>query len=616
MNSSYVKMVAGGVVGIAAALAVFSGTAGASSDPEQVLGFESADDWTVFGGQKASTTNATQGSSALSVVANGYTSITSDAIGPLGQVSDTVTIDVFLPSNVVDPYWAGDLQMFVSAPSVDVYNQYLGIVSFAGGTPGTFLAAEFQLSENLRASLGSSSATDIQFNVALNVPANPEPYVLDNLQVSSTIPGVPAGQSDANAERTFGFESSRDWTASDGFSFEMWPKTGGNSSVGLSGGGYRVISSVPISDLGPVLDEATLDIFIPEEQPNQWWWGSVGLYVSIPSKGLTNVMIGEEPLTGRPTGEFSTLSFSFSEAIKSLIEAGGYADLSFSIAFNLPFGAATHFFDNLRIAIASALASTIGQPVRDDYVGRTQTGLMVVSIDDTSDDVEVLDTLLKVRAEDEGCVPSEEQVCRYQVNQIRMLFGSFTLDKDYGGAKLATEAPFRMVLGGPHGLVARVPSDTYFNGEVFDSDMLLRVAATDLNIYFTHAGYGLFSLYGSLGGDLSGHAFELDGSIVADSTLVNRPPRVEAGPDLTAVQVAPCLAEAWVDGGESTDFNAVSYRWYWRGNLMGTGVESRLLFKTSGAYVVDLEVEDEFFSVGHDSLTVSVEVDPGCGSIP
>ena len=69
-----------------------------------------------------------------------------------------------------------------------------------------------------------------------------------------------------------------------------------------------------------------VDIQLPTAQPNAFWYGFVQLLVSAPSKGINNVYLGQQELTGRPLGQFVPLTFSLPASLVTTLKAGGYQD--------------------------------------------------------------------------------------------------------------------------------------------------------------------------------------------------------------------------------------------------------------------------------------------------
>lgn len=599
---------------VATALGFSLGSARASAeDAIRTLGFESVADWTIAGGTITASEDKTQASHTIALVAGGYTTLTSRLLGPLGSVSGTVSFDLKIPATQLNPHWFGDAQLFVSIPSLNVYDAFVGQRSLAGLTPASYAELAFPLPPALRDQL-SQTVYDIQFKVALNVPSgNPEPYLLDNLQVSSTIPGR-STISLPDIPRILAFESSLDWSGA-GVLFSSAVRSEGNMALGMSASGYNVVTSVPMTSIAPVASEIKLDVFVPELQPNPGWYGAVALYVSVPSKNVYNQHLGEAQLTGKPTGEFSTVSFPLSPALQATLNAGGYSDLRFSVAFNVPQGAGTYYVDRIHVGDVSAPPPPVTAQIRDDIVGRTASAVVNFSLDGMSDSPEVLDALIKIKEEDEGCMPSVTTVCRYMLNQIRLAIGPFTLDQDYSRATINSVGTARFTLGGVTGLSA-VILGLPFNGKVDDGSQLIWLSSTGLVITYSPTNQ-LLNVAAVISGSSDGHTFTLAGVATADVPLLNRRPVADAGPAKVATPGTGCHAYALMDGSSTTDPSGdlELTKWYYRGALYGRGLTPNIEFRRSGTYQLELVATDSFFSESRDTTTVSVSLPSSCGSI-
>jgi hypothetical protein len=108
---------------------------------------------------------------------------------PPVSIGSTVSIDLLLPTNQANPFWFGAMQMFVSCPSCNLFNAYLGQVELTGLPTGAYQTLRFAVPAGVAASV-SSQAKDFTVTVVLNVPSNSTgSYLLDHL-VLSTAPAV------------------------------------------------------------------------------------------------------------------------------------------------------------------------------------------------------------------------------------------------------------------------------------------------------------------------------------------------------------------------------------------------------------------------------------------
>ena len=92
-----------------------------------------------------------------------------------------------------------------------------------------------------------------------------------------------------------------------------------------------------------------LDLRLPSQQPNPFWYGFAQVFVSVPSKGINNVQLGQHELTGRPLNQFMRLDFNLSQDLVNKLSAGGYNDFRAKVVLNVPSNATgTYLLDNLR----------------------------------------------------------------------------------------------------------------------------------------------------------------------------------------------------------------------------------------------------------------------------
>ncbi len=147
-----------------------------------ILGFESATDWhTTSGTLTRVTSPKTQGAAAVQISGNGYAELTN--IRPLTSNDLTVTarflVDLFIPTLQVNPYWMGQLQLFLTCPSRTIFHEFAGQKDLTGLSKGAFHTIEIAVPANLWTAL-QGSFTDLTLGIALNVDMGCGPHVFDN----------------------------------------------------------------------------------------------------------------------------------------------------------------------------------------------------------------------------------------------------------------------------------------------------------------------------------------------------------------------------------------------------------------------------------------------------
>src|SRR5690606_8715220 len=120
-------------------------------EEQRTLRFELASDWHVWAGQGtiANDTLSSEGAHSLSVAStdpsNGYIAVRN--LTPLTKddqpTPEIVGFDIWIPSQQSNPWWHGDAQLSIEAPSAGVWSQYLGYRSFNDLPKDQFVRVEF-----------------------------------------------------------------------------------------------------------------------------------------------------------------------------------------------------------------------------------------------------------------------------------------------------------------------------------------------------------------------------------------------------------------------------------------------------------------------------------------
>jgi hypothetical protein len=147
----------------------------------------------------------------------------------------------------------------------------------------------------------------------------------------------------------FGFERTSDWSSAAMVTLDTTTFTQGAASLSLDAHGWTPLTSRRFStaELPEVTDHLALDLFIPVTPSNPFWLGELHLSIDCPSAGLYSRWIGNQPLTGRPWGEFSTLTFSLPDSVTSVLRDTA-SDCAVQLVLNAPAGSTPWLFDNMR----------------------------------------------------------------------------------------------------------------------------------------------------------------------------------------------------------------------------------------------------------------------------
>lgn len=134
---------------------------------------------------------------------------------------------------------------------------------------------------------------------------------------------------DENA-RVLGFENANDWSNDAGLSSQ---KTEGSSSLAVAVSGWTEVTSIPLSTLGAVADNLSIDVLLPAATT----WGEVRVVLKVPSQGEHYRDLGGVPLADRGAGSFHTLGFSIPADLQAKL-AQSYSDLTVTVIVNGPSG--------------------------------------------------------------------------------------------------------------------------------------------------------------------------------------------------------------------------------------------------------------------------------------
>ena len=153
-----------------------------------ILGFEDASKWTATSGSDTAVDDAVQGQAALAVNGPGWQFVlTSDPFGPLPKVDADVSVAIKLPVEQPNPWWYGQLQLYVESPTLGLYNRFIGIAELTGLPTGEYVTVNFSLPADVQALL-QGSYDDLKVTIALNVPYNATgQYLLDDLRFGNDI---------------------------------------------------------------------------------------------------------------------------------------------------------------------------------------------------------------------------------------------------------------------------------------------------------------------------------------------------------------------------------------------------------------------------------------------
>ncbi len=155
----------------------------ALSPLDRLFGFEDPLSWSSTNATLSLVTSPiTQGCGALGVMGQGYMAISGASFSTAGlNPTAALSVDLFVPPSQPNPFWTGALQMYLTCPSGNVFNQYIGQVELTGRPQNRYSTLRFPLPAATQSTL-RQSLNDCAFAFALNVNQTSQTWILDNLR--------------------------------------------------------------------------------------------------------------------------------------------------------------------------------------------------------------------------------------------------------------------------------------------------------------------------------------------------------------------------------------------------------------------------------------------------
>lgn len=312
--------------------------------------------WTIGGTAVPSAPTGSQGGTALQMAA-GYQSIDGPVFrtSELSVVGDKLLFDVFQPATVPNPYWLGDVQVFVSIPSAGVYMGHLGVVPLSGKPLGQWSTVEFAVNPTLLELL-KGDYRDVRFKLVVNTASGTNGLLVQNLRFGGTLWTRPVAVAEDPSQSTrqdldlLGFESLSGWSSTAPLNQNLAARTQGGASLQLTGNGWMPVVSQPFASKAlvvPGVNKIAVDLYIPRPQPNPWWTGALQIVLESNEANLHGVTLETIDLTPFAQGQFHRIAFNLPASIQQTLSAG-VPDLRVTLNLNTSSQAGPFLFDNLR----------------------------------------------------------------------------------------------------------------------------------------------------------------------------------------------------------------------------------------------------------------------------
>ena len=300
------------------------------------------------------TTNKTQGTSALQVKGSGYMTIQSPVFNTtdFGVYSNQVSYDVWIPAVQPNPSWIGQTQLLVDLPAAGINNQYVGAQELTPLKLGAWNTVTFTLPQNVVTAL-AGDYPNMQFTIVLNVNATTQPFLLDNFRfvgdVTTRTTKHQFGSTGLNVlvPDIFSFDDASRWNSYQvKLTNDKVNKTQGTASMVVPGSANFTSVSFNTWQVTNVTSKLNVDVYVPDPQPNKWWLGALQLSFDCPEAGVYSQFIGQKDLTNLFRNEFNSVVFDLpAETIAALKKVAGGCTFKYSL--NVNNGSGNWLFDNM-----------------------------------------------------------------------------------------------------------------------------------------------------------------------------------------------------------------------------------------------------------------------------
>ncbi|RYZ09719.1 MAG: hypothetical protein EOO73_02220 [Myxococcales bacterium] len=245
----------------------------ASNPAQKMMSFDPPPQqfWTAQSGTLSQVSNQlTEGTSSMAVNASGYVRLDSGSFSTwqLPIVGTRLDLDVYVPpAGQPQPTWLGGVDLFITIPSAQLTNTFVGHVELTPGGTGWRTAA-FQLPSQVRTALLEPHAA-VRLGVAVNRAGGAPAILLDNLRFGGSLslpPMTPA------AGLQYDFERGGTWRGKEGVvtqaanSGEQWFLGASSLRVTINGSSSGRVYTKPLSS-PPAGATVSYRVFIPGGAP-------------------------------------------------------------------------------------------------------------------------------------------------------------------------------------------------------------------------------------------------------------------------------------------------------------------------------------------------------------
>jgi hypothetical protein len=153
-----------------------------------VLGFEDVSKWNPASWDnspytKVLSSDKTEGSSSTAFTVNGYKSLTSAPLNQ-GDINGTGFIrwNMKVSAQQPNPWWAGQVQIMLNAPSRNLYSAWIGQVDLTNLPKGVWTEQLLPIPANVASALNGATYSDFTISLAINANSGSGPLQFDDLR--------------------------------------------------------------------------------------------------------------------------------------------------------------------------------------------------------------------------------------------------------------------------------------------------------------------------------------------------------------------------------------------------------------------------------------------------
>ena len=218
------------------------------ADISRILSFEgtigSSGDWVLSGSGTvaSSTAHAADGTHSMVISGASSISVVSTSLSALGSVGSSMSLQVWLPTQLTGQSYKGQVQAFFNSTTLQLNNNATSAVAFGSLTPGQFSTVTIPLDSSIYSKLSQSSYSDLKVTLTFNLADTTDQTFVDKLAFASGTGGS-GGATGTGGTKSNGGTTSNGGTKSTGGTVS----TGGTKSTGgiTSTGGKSSTGGAP-----------------------------------------------------------------------------------------------------------------------------------------------------------------------------------------------------------------------------------------------------------------------------------------------------------------------------------------------------------------------------------